>query len=243
MKRFTGHKGLWGTFVDVKVNIPEVLDKQMKSKKYKRKLIFIGTVTDAYQPIEKKYKLTRKILQILLKYQNPVEILTKSNLVLRDTDLLKQFKDITISFTIPTLDAKWKKLTEPYSSSVRERLEAAKELRRAGVEVHAQLGPLWPFFSDIDAIFNEFKKAGISYVFSESFNTIGGNWTGVEAVLKKNYPELLPKMKEIMFNSKHFNTFYKDAEQQIRKAVKKYKIPCTILFGMGHQRTPKEIKA
>ena len=89
MKRFTGHTEDWGTFIDVRLNIAEVLAKQIKSPKFRGERIFIGTVTDPYQPLEEKYQLTKKILQILLNYQNSVSILTKSDLVLRDLGLLK----------------------------------------------------------------------------------------------------------------------------------------------------------
>lgn len=103
------------------MNIADILRKQLKSPKYKSEQIYIGTVTDPYQPAEKKYKLTRNILQVLMNYYNPVSILTKSDLVLRDIDLLKKFKNIDINFTIATLDEKWKKFTEPNSSTIKQR--------------------------------------------------------------------------------------------------------------------------
>jgi DNA repair photolyase len=230
MKRFVGHSEPWGTFVDVKINIADVLEKQIKLPKYKNKLIYIGTVTDPYQPLERKYKLTRKILEILLKYQNPVEILTKSNLILRDIDLLKKFKDIRVNFTINTLDEKWKRLVEPYSSSIKERLEAAKKLSEQGIKTVAMMGRYWPFFTDPEKLFKEFKKAGISYLFTESFNMTGGNWSGVDKVLKKHYPELLPKMREIMLNKNNFRKFYRAAEEKVRYLSKKYKLPINIWF-------------
>lgn len=268
MKRFTDHKEPWGSFVDVKTNVAEVLDRQLRSKRdsstsvgmtkkgeiaslnrvcndvrplYKNKAIFVGTVTDPYQPIEEKYQLMPKILKILLKYQSPVEILTKSDLILRDLDLLKQFKKININITINTLDEKWQKLVESDAPKIRDRIKAVKKLHEAGIKTTVLMGPLWPYFSDIDKLFFEFKRAGVSHVYSESFNTIGGNWTGVEKILKNNYPGKLVQFENIMFNKEKFNKFYQDAENKIRQAVKKYKIPCTILFGMGHKRIPKKI--
>jgi len=82
IKRFTGHQEPWGSFVDARTNIAEVLKNQMRSPKYKGQVIYIGTVTDPYQPLEAKYKLMRKILEVLAGYDNPVVIMTKSNLVL-----------------------------------------------------------------------------------------------------------------------------------------------------------------
>lgn len=234
IKRFTGHTEEWGTFVDVRINIAEILRKQLKSPKYKGERIFIGTVTDSYQPIEKKYKLTRNILQVLLNYKNPVSILTKSDLVLRDVDLFEKFKNIDVDFTVTTLDEKWKKLVEPNSPSIKQRLSAMKELTKEGITVLAMMGPYWPIFTDPEALFKEFKKAGVRHVFTESFNTVGGNWTGVEKVLKKHYPKLLPNMRETLFNKKKFYEFYDKAQNQVRRLSKRYKIPVTIYFGLGH---------
>jgi len=230
MKRFVGHNEPWGCFVDVKINIADVLEKQIKSPKYKNKLIYIGTVTDPYQPLERKYKLTRKILEVLVKYQNPIQILTKSSLILRDIDLLRKFENIEVNFTINTLDEQWRKLVEPYSSSIKERLGAAKKLSGEGIKVAAMMGPYWPFFTDAGKLFKEFKKAGISYLFTESFNMTGGNWSGVDKVLKKHYPELLPKMREIMLNKNNFDKFYSEAEKKVRYLSKKYKLPISIWF-------------
>lgn len=232
MRRFTGHTEEWGTFIDAKMNIPAVLEKQLKSLKYRNQQIYIGTVTDPYQPIEKKYQLTREVLKILLNYKNHVSILTKSDLVLRDIDLLKRFKEIDVNFTVNTLDEKWERLIEPNSSPVKQRLRAIKELTNQGIIVWAMMGPYWPVFTDPEALFKEFKRAGVSQVFTESFNTIGGNWTGVEKVLNKHYPQFLSEMRETFFNKKKFYEFYSKAQTEIRQLSKRYRIPATIYFGL-----------
>jgi DNA repair photolyase len=234
IKRFTGHNEEWGSFVDVRKNIADVLEKQMKSLKYKKQTIYIGTVTDPYQPLEEKYQLTRKILEVLVNYDNPVSILTKSDLVLRDLDLLKKFKEVDVNITIATLDEKWKKYTEPNSSTIKQRLDAAKELTDKGIKVFVMMGPYWPFFTDAEALFKKFKEVGISRVFSESFNTVGGNFTGVEEVLKKYYPKYLDTMKETLFDKQKFNEFYNGVEKKLNNLSEKYKIPITLFFGQGH---------
>ena len=90
MKRFTGHNENWGEFIDVKVNAPDL--NPPDTTKYRGKSIFMSSVTDPYLPLEKKYELTRKILEKLIPLQPDLGILTKSDLVLRDIDLLRQFK-------------------------------------------------------------------------------------------------------------------------------------------------------
>jgi len=234
IKRFTGHTERWGSFVDARINIADILKKQLKSPKYKGERIFIGTVTDPYQPIEKKYELTRSILQVLINYKNPVSILTKSDLVLRDIDLLKKLKNIDVDFTVTTLDERWKKFTEPNSPTIGQRLKAMEKLTKEEITVLAMMGPYWPVFTDPKALFKEFKRVGVKHIFTESFNTVGGNWTGVEKVLKRHYPELLPKIQKTLFDKKKFYEFYNKAQSKIKQLSKKYKIPVTIYFGLGH---------
>ncbi|MBW2990764.1 radical SAM protein [Candidatus Woesearchaeota archaeon] len=234
MKRFTGHSEKWGSFVDARINIAKVLEKQMHSSRYKGERIFIGTVTDPYQPIEKKYELTKSILGVLVNYNNPVSILTKSDLVLRDLDLLKKFRDIDVNFTVNTLDEKWKELVEPNSPTIKQRLQAMKKLVNKGIEVEAMMGPYWPIFTDVEALFKEFKKTGVSHIFTESFNTTGDNWVGVEKALKKHHPQFLPGIKETFFNKRKFYKFYTEAKDKIKQLSKKYKLTVTIYFGSGH---------
>lgn len=234
IKRFTGHTEKWGTFVDVRTNIADVLAKQLKSSRFQAQQIHIGTVTDPYQPIEGKYKLTSQILEVLVNYENPVSILTKSDLVLRDIDLLKQFKEVNVDFTINTLDEKWKRLVEPNSSTVEQRFQAIRKLVKEGITTVVLMGPYWPVFTDPQALFKKFKETGVSHVFTESFNTTGGNFTGVEEILKRYYPQLLATIKTIFFNKKKFYEFYWGAEKRIRELSARYQIPTTIYFGLGH---------
>lgn len=142
MKRFTGHTEPWGSFVDVKTNAPEVLHRQMK--KASRGHVLISSVTDPYQPVEEKYKLTRGCLEVLLPHQFSVDILTKSPLVLRDLDLLKQFKELEVGITITTDDDEIRKIFEPHAPPIEARIQALKTLAKAGLKTYAFIGPLLP---------------------------------------------------------------------------------------------------
>jgi len=104
----------------------------------------ISSVTDAYQPIESKYKLTRQCLEILLQYQFPVDILTKSPLVLRDTDLIKKFKDIEVGITITTHDEDISRVFEPNAPSILARMRALKTLHDNRIKTYAFIGPVLP---------------------------------------------------------------------------------------------------
>jgi DNA repair photolyase len=142
MKRYSGHKEPWGEFVDVKINAAEVLRKQLL--RAKRGTVWISSVCDPYQPLEAKYELTRRCLKELLEKQFPVNIQTKSKLVLRDLDLLKNFKEIEVGFTITTNDEKIARSFEPGAASVSDRMKALEKLHSSGIRTFAFIGPLLP---------------------------------------------------------------------------------------------------
>jgi DNA repair photolyase len=234
MKRFTGHKEKWGSFVDVRTNIVEVLQKQLRSNKYKSKRIYLGTVTDPYQPLEKKYQLTRQILQLLKDYGASISILTKSDLVLHDLDLIEQFKDIDIDFTVNTLNENWKRFVEPNSPAIKNRLQAAQILTQAGIAVFALVGPYWPVFTEIEKLFTEFQKIGVKRIFVESFNTIGGNYTEVKKILRHHFPSEFPAFEKIIKDKNQFDKFYLAEGAKIKALAQEYQIPAAVYFGRGH---------
>jgi len=199
MKRFTGHKEEWGAFVDVKVNAAEVLARQMK--RAKRGSIVSSTVTDPYQPLEERYEITRACLEVLTDYDFPVSILTKSDLVLRDLDLLCRLKDVEVGFTITTLDDEVQRVFEPHSLPASARLAALAELAGAGIKTWAFCGPLLPFLSDgeekIDALFVDLARAGVSYIIVDSMKLSGAIWGKVRKVLERDYPDLVEGYRHI----------------------------------------------
>jgi DNA repair photolyase len=142
MRRFTGHMEPWGAFVDVKVNAPQLLRKQLKRKR--RGSVSLSTVTDPYQPLERNYRLTRGCLEALVDHQFSVNILTRSPLCLRDIDLFKQFKDIEVGFSITTDDEGIKKIFEPHSPSIHSRVKALETLRKEKIRTYAFIGPMLP---------------------------------------------------------------------------------------------------
>jgi len=155
MKRYSGHREPWGEFVDAKIHAPEILRKQLQ--RAKRGIVWISSVCDPYQPLEAKYELTRRCLMELLRKQFPVNIQTKSKLVLRDLDQLKDFKEIEVGFTISTNDEKIAGFFEPGAASVAERFKALAKLQTSGIKTFAFIGPLLPgnpekLISDLDGL-------------------------------------------------------------------------------------------
>jgi DNA repair photolyase len=142
MRRYSGHSEPWGAFVDVKINGPALLARQIV--KAKRGTIWFGSVCDPYQPLEERYAVTRKSLEVLIGRDFPVEIQTKSARVRRDIDLIRRIPDVEVGFTIATEDETIARQFEPNASPLRERIEALKEFKAAGVRTFAFAGPLLP---------------------------------------------------------------------------------------------------
>jgi DNA repair photolyase len=142
MRRFTGHKEKWGEFVDVKVNAPELLAREIKKKPMGR--VWISGVCDPYQEVEKRYKLTAKCLEILSELQWPITIQTKSSLVLRDIEILEKFKDIEVGFSITTADEKIREIFEPGASPIKERIRALDVLHSRGISTFVMIAPILP---------------------------------------------------------------------------------------------------
>jgi DNA repair photolyase len=142
MKRFTGHPEPWGEFVDVKVNAPALLRRQLR--RIRHGVVALSTVTDPYQPVEKRYQLTRKCLEALLDSRLSVNLLTRSSLCLRDMDLFRRFRRIEVGLSITTHDEGIKKIFEPCSPSILSRVETLRALRKEKIGTYAFIGPMLP---------------------------------------------------------------------------------------------------
>lgn len=164
MKRFTGHTEPWGEFVDVKVNAAELLEKEIKKKKRGR--VWVSGVCDPYQPLEKKYRLTGRCLEILVREKWPVTIQTRSPLILRDIDILKNAAELEAGLTITTADDKIRKLFEPAAPSIMLRLKALDELHAAGIRTYAMIAPVLPGAENLVAEL----KGKVDYIIADRMN-------------------------------------------------------------------------
>jgi len=142
MKRFTGHDESWGNFVDVKVNAAEALGKQLR--RAKSGTVILSSVTDAYQPAEARYRITRQCLRQLAESALSVSILTKSPLVLRDMDILKTMTGAEVGLSVTTDDDSIREAFEPGAPSVGLRIKALATLRENGIKTYAFIGPALP---------------------------------------------------------------------------------------------------
>lgn len=196
------HRGEeWGSFVDVKINALKLLSSELRKKP--KGLVLVSSVTDPYQPLEKEYKLTREILKLLAENQFPVSVLTKSNLVTRDIDVIKEIQDCEVGLTITLLDEGVKRVFEPWSSSVEDRLNALRRLHEAGIETYAFLGPMLPYLSEdgLPELLDRLCEARVNRILVDRLNLKAGNWNSIYKALNENLPDFLPKFEEIMFRS------------------------------------------
>jgi DNA repair photolyase len=142
------------TKIIVKTNMPEVLRQELRKPSWTRERVAIGTATDAYQPCEGRYQLTRRCLEALRDHDTPVSIVTKATLILRDLDLLTQLADgpgATVYFTITTLDEAVWRLIEPGTPPPAKRLDVLRRLSEAGVPCGVFLAPILPGITDTGA--------------------------------------------------------------------------------------------
>ncbi|MFA5047862.1 MAG: radical SAM protein [Patescibacteria group bacterium] len=234
MKRFTGHNEPWGEFVDVKINAVDLMPT--KPGKYKGKSIFMSSVTDPYLALEKKYQLTRRLLEKLIPLEPTLSIQSKSDLIVRDADLLRQFKNCEAGLTITTLDDKVRKEIEPYASTSQQRIEALKKLKEAGIRTHVFIGPILPGLTDWQGIIRQTKRYASFYML-ENLNVSGSVWDSVKRWLKAKHPQLLPEYEKIYFGG---SDYWGQKEKKIKEFCRSEKINCRIFF--HHQKIRKNAK-
>ncbi|KAA0003678.1 MAG: radical SAM protein [Thermoplasmata archaeon] len=198
--------------VHVKVNIPMVLRKELKTKK--KGIVGISTATDPYQPLEKEYEITRKCLLLLLKHDFPIDIQTKSDLVLRDIDLIKKFRNAAVGITITTLDEKERKLLEPNAPSIQKRLDAIKKLSNEGIYSYIFFGPIFPTIEkeQLNLYVDVFKKAGAKEIMIDSLHLKKDTWESISSVL--------PEEKKKIFRERLFGNYYREVFNEMERICK-----------------------
>lgn len=198
MKRFTGHKEDWGDFVDIKL-----CDKKINLNKISKKSVFLSSVTDCYNQLEEKYKLTRHILEQLVNSDCYLSISTKSKLILRDIDILKKIKNLSVSISINTLDEKFRSDMDN-ASTIAERLDTLKKLHDNGIHTVLFMSPIFPYITEWKKIIEKSKNYVDEYWF-ENLNLRGQYKTYIMSYIKNNYPNFYDGYIDIyMKNNKKY---------------------------------------
>lgn len=207
MKRFTNHSELWGGFLDVK-HWPAIADPH----RYDGKELFIGSVTDPYNPQEEEYRRTRSLLEQLKGSGVKITIQTKSDLVLRDIDLIKSFPDARVGFSINTLDEGFKDDMDK-AASIGRRLEAMRRFHEAGVRTTCFISPIFPGITDVTAIIDRVKDR-CNLVWLENLNLRGSYKGVIMDYIRQRHPELLPLYEQVY--SKGRRDYWEQLDDDVR---------------------------
>jgi DNA repair photolyase len=196
--------GMFQHIVFAKTNVAEVLRKELSRRSWKRELVNVGTVTDPYQPIERKYRLTRKMLHVFRECKTPVVLTTKSHHVLDDLDLLADFSKelfLNVVFTVTTMDEGLKRKLEPSTCSVRQRFKAMQRVAAAGITVGVVMSPVFPLLTDTREKMAEVARAaagaGASYFIADTLSLRLSAREYFLPYLRETFPELAPRYEEI----------------------------------------------
>ncbi len=182
----------WGEELFIKKNIPLVLAHEVKKKK--PGVVGLSTVTDPYQPLEQRYKITRFCLEQLLLYDFPIHIQTKSALVTRDIDLLTRFSDSQVMVSIGTLHDQERRLLEPSASSIQERITTLQQCSSAGLKTAVFFGPVYPTMNldEIPRFIEILKEAGVQEIWVDMLRLKPGIWENIQKTLQRD-PMLLQR--------------------------------------------------
>ena len=216
MKRFTGHTEPWGTFLDVKHWKPIA-----NPHKYDGERIVIGSVTDGYNLYEAEFRNTRRLLEELRGTQAELMICTKSDLVLRDLDLLKQFPKVTVSWSVNTLDEEFRADMDR-AVSIERRLRAMQQVYEAGIRTVCFVSPIFPGITDVKAIIEEVKGYA-DLIWLENLNLRGQFKGEIMAYIREKHSALFPLYEEI-YNQKRLD-YWKALEEEISSYAAQQSFP------------------
>jgi DNA repair photolyase len=234
--------------LSIKTNAVELLEKQLalRARKGQYGIIVLSSATDPYLQFEKEYQLTRKMLEVILHYQFPVHIITKSDLVVRDFDLIREIEKNAIlptdlegkllqksfiTFSFNTLDDDIAKIFEPGATPPSMRLQALKKALDQGFMSGVSLMPLIPYITDtsehLEKMFDTFKKTGIKYIFPASISLFGNgpgdSKTLMFRAIEKHYPQLLDKYHRFFNQHSSMPVYYQQAfAQKMEELITSY---------------------
>jgi DNA repair photolyase len=194
----------WGSRIFAKVNAPAVVRRELARRSWRREYVAVGTVTDPYQPLEGRYRLTRGILEAFADYETPAGIITRSPLVVRDIDVLQTLSRAAgagVSISIATLDESLAREIEPTVAAPRQRLRAVALLANAGIKVNVALAPIIPHVTDapanLNAVVRAARDAGAAHVWHNTLYLHEITREAFFAYLRERKPELLDRYERM----------------------------------------------
>jgi DNA repair photolyase len=194
----------YGRSIRVKVNVAEILARELARPSWARQSVAIGAATDPYQPAEGRYRLTRRCLEVLVAVRNPFSIVTRGPLIVRDVDLLQVAATraaVHVSFSVPTLDLEVWRRTEPSTAPPRQRLRALQRLVEAGIDAGVGMAPILPGISDdprrLAEVVRAAREAGATGLWCNVLHLRPGTREHFFESLARDWPALLPRYERL----------------------------------------------
>ncbi len=214
----------YGSSIRVKVNVAEVLARELARPSWQREDVAIGAATDPYQPAEGRYRLTRGCLDVLGSASNPFSIITRGPMIVRDIDLLQRAASrarVSVTFSIPTIDDEIWRRTEPSTAHPRQRLRALSQLVDAGVDARVGMAPILPGISDKPELLAEVvraaRAAGARGIWANVLFLRRGTREHFFEALARDWPEQLPLYERLYANGRAY--LPSDVTSPVRKRV------------------------
>ena len=230
----------------VKSNIVEQLERQLSNSSWKREIVNIGGVTDSYQPLEAKYKFMPEILRLLIKYKTPCIISTKSDLVLRDYDLIDELSKITyvnIAATITCVDENIRKKIEPHSKDSTKKFNMLKEFSKTNASTGLHFMPIIPYITDIrenvEQLYSHASDSKVSYVLPGVLYLRGKTRGVFFDFIRREYPELLEPLTQLYQKGGAPKEYKNPLYKMINELREKYNLSNSYMKAQ-RERMPKE---
>jgi len=218
----------YGTSIRVKVNVAERLRLELGRAGWNGDHVVIGAATDPYQPAEGRYRLTRACIEVLRDAANPFAIITRGPLIVRDVELLAEAAtraDISVTFSVPTVDDDVWRTTEPGTAPPRQRLRALKELVAAGVRASVGMAPLLPGLSDhpssLERVIVAAREAGACGIWANLLYLRPGTREHFLECLARDWPELVPRYERLYARGAYLpQADARPAKEEVRRLAK-----------------------
>lgn len=228
--KYLGQDDFFDT-IYVKENILNVLENELKSDKWKHEIVAIGTVCDAYQPIEAKLQLMPDILKLFIKYQSPIILSTKSDLILRDYDLIKELASLTlvnIAATITCYDDQLSQFIEKHATPSSRRFFMLEQFKKTNAVVGLHLMPIIPLINDskenLEAIYQLASEIKVDYVLNGTLYLIGNTRSSFFAFYKATFPNLYPEFCELYAHYKLDPHYKKELYRWLLPLMNQYQL-------------------
>jgi DNA repair photolyase len=220
----------YGASIRVKTNVAEVLRRELARPSWRREAVAIGAATDPYQPAEGRYRLTRACIEAFAEGASPFSIITRGPLVVRDVDVLVEAAtraDVSVTFSVPTLDEEIWRRTEPGTAPPRQRLRALARLVEVGIDARVGMAPILPGLTDrpelLAEVVREARAAGATGIWANLLYLRPGTREHFLAALERDWPELLPEYERLYRRGAYLpRTETEPVRQRVRSLVRSH---------------------